>query len=323
MKLAITVITYNRSGCLKQVLDVLSGSMLCNYHITVFDNCSADDTVAVAESFYGNLPNLKVISNKINIGGDANMMRAAELSEGEYTWVLCDDDVIDLSHFDKVLEVIEKGEVDLLHVGAHPDEHWERFAGVTTTPRKLVAQGYPYFKFSSFLPCNIFRTALFQKDMIKAYRNIVNSFPLMPYLINEFEQDKLMHVSKNQIVTATLGSSNYALGNFYYWWMGTSKLLKNKAEVRLAFLDQWRNIDRVHRISGLDILNYLLAEGEDKKAAKEFIRDYLTPEDRLYMFKKRFMGGAYYKIIEQLTLGKKSIIRTIRGEKRGSNPLAG
>lgn len=264
------------------------------------------------------MPNLKVISNKVNIGPDANFLRAVELSEGEYTWVVCDDDTIDLAGFAEVLDVIKKGEVNLIHVGAHPEQSWNKFAGRMHNPQDLVKAGYPFFKFSSFLPNNIFKTALFQKEMIRAYRNIVYSLPHMPFFMDQYEQGHPIYVSQHQIVTATLGSTNYTVSNFYYWWMYTSKLLKNKADVRLMFLDQWRNIDRVYQFSGLDVLNLLLTKGNDKRPVQQFINDYLTFDDKVYMFKKRFMGGAFFDLSTTLTIAKKNLIKTISGDKEGN-----
>lgn len=222
----------------------MKGSVLKNYKITVQNNRSTDDTVAQFEQFYSTFQNefldLKLVTNAYNVGGSVNFMKAIESSKSEYTWVLCDDDFIDASDMEDVFEVLKAGQVDLVHVGAHPEKERTIFAQ-TTTPKQLLEQGYPYFAYSSFMPCNIFRTQLFLNDyLIQAYDNVGNAYPHMPYLFGIYTTNKIMYVSKNQIVTAGMEGQSYSQNKWARWWINTSKLLTTKEDVRAAFFDQFK-----------------------------------------------------------------------------------
>ncbi len=237
--LEIFIVTYNRSAYIKRTLDFLYNSVFRDYDITVLNNCSTDDTVEVLEKLKGDFSSLKVITHKNNIGVCANIARATELSNGLYTWVLCDDDDLDFSDVSDVLHVLNEGKVNLIHVGAHPDIEWH-LGGMSLTPKQLLDKGYHYFKAASFLPCNIFKTERYQKNfLIPGYDNLVNGYPHMPYLYDIYEQDEVVYLSKIQIATARTVGQSYNLDKWFFWWLNTSRLLKSKEDVRLAFFDHF------------------------------------------------------------------------------------
>ncbi|OOQ57065.1 glycosyltransferase family 2 protein [Mucilaginibacter pedocola] len=312
MKLDIFIITYNRSALLKQTLGVFSKSVFANFPIKVLNNRSTEDTLQVAQSFVPAMPNLQIITNKVNIGGDANILRAIELSDGEYTWVVCDDDDINLEALNALADIMDNTTADLIHVGAHK-YNWEKFAGKLDTPRNLVAAGYPYFKFASFIPCTIFKTAAFRGAvLIAGYRNIVNSYPHMPCFFNALEDDKLLYIVPKQVVTASEGSLNYSADALHYWWLNTCKLLKDKAEVRLAFLDQFRNIHAEDRGDGhgLIMLKILIVKEPKGGNAHRFLDTYFTSADKAFIRKRIVSDWIYYNITNPLRAIKKSLTNT-------------
>ncbi|TFZ67414.1 glycosyltransferase family 2 protein [Hymenobacter sp. UV11] len=277
--LGIYVITYNRAENLRQTLNYIDNSRLRDFPITVLNNCSDDNTVAVAESFIGQLPDFKVISNKYNIGLGANFLKTFDLGDYRYTWVLCDDDFISPSDMDDVLQVIQKGEVDLIHVGAHAQKVWP-FGGCTLTPKQLLDKGYPYFKFSSFIPCNIFKTESFiNYSMAKAYGNIVNAYPHMPFLFNMYEQDVELYICKNPLVIANPSNSGYSLETWYNWWMKTCELLSNKEDVRQAYLDQWQSICESNVEDAFRNFSRAKKEFKNKSYFIQFQEKYFNKQD--------------------------------------------
>lgn len=280
-KLSLFIITYNRCELLKRTLSYLASSPLCNYCITVLDNASNDNTSQTVLEFSGQLPNLTIITNKVNVGPNANFLKAFEYSASEYTWVLCDDDVFDLTKFSDVLDVIEKGEVDLIHVGAHKQNIW-LFGGEYKTPRDLQKGGYPFFKFSSFMPCNIYKTKKFNKEyLVQAYNNIGNSYPHMPYAFGIYKANELVYIAKNQIVVADIGGQSYTPKDWFVWWMKTCELLVNKEEVRAAYLEQWKNNDYRNDALGIESVLDAKKMSNNSKYTRRFIEDYFTPMDKM------------------------------------------
>lgn len=282
--LNIFIVTYNRAPLLRRTLGYLAASCLRDFPITVLNNASTDDTAAVANEASAGLSDFKLITHHANVGANANILRAFDHSRARYTWILCDDDIVDLSHFADVLRVLEVGEVDLIHVGAHKQDTWN-LGGVTDSPRNLLAQGYAYFKFSSFTPCNIFKTQTFVKNyLIKGYNNIGNSYPHMPFAFGTYLQDKLIYISKKQLVEAQ-GGQSYSPKDWYLWWMKTCELLKIHSEVRNAYLNQWQDNGYVSDKKGLQSL--LVARKLTKANLDEieyvniFIERYFSVKDRL------------------------------------------
>lgn len=279
--LEIFIITYNRSKLLVETLNQLSNSSLHNYKITVLDNKSTDNTALDAANLVAILPNLTVITNKENIGPNANFLRAFDYSNSKYTWVLCDDDIFDLSHFDDVLSVIEDNKIDLIHVGAHKQERW--VGGIYNTPEQLLLRGYAYFRFSSFMPCNIFRTELFVKEyLVKGYNNAGNAYPHMPYLFSIYSENKNIYVSKQQIVFAQAGQS-YSYKQWYLWWMKTCELLLYPKEVKKAYLNQWPANEFSDPDAGLKSLNHAQTQVDeiDIKYVNYFINRYFNRLDKI------------------------------------------
>jgi len=283
MQLEIVIITYNRASYLENTLNTLCNSNLGTLKITILDNASKDNTLLLCKSFENKFSNFNVITHKHNIGLGANIIRALEISSSVYTWVLCDDDRLELSNFEDVESEIKKGEVDLIHVGGHPQSSWP-FGGKTYAIKNLYKLGYPYFKFSSFLPSNIFKTELFQENfMIAGYNNVTNAYPHMPYLLDLYNTDKFIYVSKHQIVFAKMSGQSYDTANqWFFWWMKTCELLIDKIEVRNAFLDQWKDIYNTNDKGGLDAFYNFLVRYKEDDYVNQFLRKYFTNEDKKY-----------------------------------------
>ena len=234
--LEIIIITYNRAVLLHNTMDALLKSPFKMCHISVLNNASTDNTIEICNSYQNKFPNLTIITNKINIGGNANILRAIETSNGKYTWVLCDDDEYDFSYCDDLIEAIIGEKAELIHVGAHTDVPWN-FGGNINTPRNLLKNGYSFFRFSSFLPCNVFKTESFYPYIISCYNNIVNSYPHMPFFISFYEENKNIYITKNRIVKAVMGYQACPYKDFYLYWLNTALLLKKTSERVIMFRD--------------------------------------------------------------------------------------
>jgi glycosyltransferase involved in cell wall biosynthesis len=210
---------------------------VCN--ITILNNASTDNTLDMCKAYIDKFACLNIITHKFNIGGSANILRAVEISNGKYTWILADDDEYDFSECNDVFEIIISGKVDLIHVGAHADVTWN-FGGRLEMPRNLFKDGYPFFRFSSFIPCNIFKTASFYPYITSGYDNIHNLYPHMPFLVSFFENDKVIYLSKRQIVKAVMGNQEYSNKDFLAGWTNTACLRQTRRERIQVFQDQFK-----------------------------------------------------------------------------------
>lgn len=234
--LSIVLITYNRSALLDKSLDVLLSSPFKDCSITVLDNHSTDDTRNVVLN-YSNHTNLKLVTNVLNIGGNANILRAIEYATKKYIWILADDDTYDFSECDDVIEKICNDDFALLHVGGHKDVLWPQIKYVNVDD--AIKGGFPYFKISSFIPANIINVLAFKEYIIDGYNNIVNSYPHMPFLIGVYKNKLPYYISNRKIVLAEIGAQNYSYLNVVEWWISTAcKYITTKADRRLFIYSQ-------------------------------------------------------------------------------------
>lgn len=238
-KLEIVIITYNRSKLLDNTLVQFLDSPFKDCKITILNNCSTDNTLFVCENYLDKFINIHLITNKVNIGGDANILRAVEIVSSDYIWIVCDDDDYDFSFCDDIIDCIVNDKVDIINIGAHIEDEW-RFGGQLKSVKGFVNAGYPFFKAASFVPNNLFRVSKFVPYIIAGYKNVINMYPHMPYLLSNYSQDNLLYISRNRIVTAGIGAQDYNSKDWAQGWLNTSHLLKKKSDIKQCFFEQWR-----------------------------------------------------------------------------------
>ncbi len=246
-KLEIVLITYNRSKLLENTLNQFLSSPFKDCRITILNNRSTDDTVQICNSFINKFINFKIVTNKFNIGANANIMRALEIIDLDYIWIVCDDDDYDFSYCDDVIDCIINEKAELINMGAHSDSVWS-FGGRNELVKKLYNEGYPYFKASSFLPNNIFKKEAFIPFIISGYNNITNMYPHMPFLLSFYSSNKNIYIAKNRIVTAIISEQVYSQKDVTDGWLNTSCLLKNRLDINRCFFDQRNHKGFTHQI---------------------------------------------------------------------------
>lgn len=232
--LSICIPTYNRASFLERTLGQMTNSPFKNFEIIVSDNNSSDDTETVVKKF----PEVIYKKNPINVGFGANILRVAEYAKGKYLWIIGDDDDYDFSNINDILSILDEGKIGLIHVGAHPDGEW-KFGGTISTPKELLKKGYHFFRYTSFLGCNIIKRKQFQNFVLNGYNNIINGYPHMPALLSFYINNLPIYISQNRIATSISGNQCYNQAQLINWWIGTSKLLPTKSDQNLFFFDQY------------------------------------------------------------------------------------
>lgn len=243
-KLSITIITYNRANLLNETLKEVLNSPFGSCDITILNNASTDNTIEICSNYIENYPNLSIVTNIFNIGGDANILRAFEYASKEYLWILADDDKYNFSYCEDVINHLLEGNIDLIHVGAHTDTEW-KYGGRLSTTKELVKEGYTFFRFSSFLPCNIFKISTIKPYIIDGYKNINNLYPHMPYLLSYYLLNKKIYIAKNRIVNAVIGFQNYKFNFWLNGWVNTSYILNNKKDIHTCIFEQFHTTNSV------------------------------------------------------------------------------
>ena len=225
--LAIFVITYNRAAALDRTLRQLDETPFAACRITVLDNCSTDETPAVCEAQRQRFRHLRVVRHRRNIGLCANYLRVVELSDRLYTWVLCDDDTLDFSNCDDVMEAVTSAKYDLISLGAAAGAMWN--PGLETTADKLVADRQGYFVIGSFVPSLIFKTAHFDSlCVVEGYRNAANLFPHIPFLAKTVRERFSIYVAKSRIIHRNNEVNDFAQLHYLAAWLRSSDNISDR-----------------------------------------------------------------------------------------------
>ncbi len=114
--LTIAVPTYNRAGCLRELLSGLADQLQneSRVELIISDNASPDETPAVVQEFVARGLSIRYIRNKQNIGPDANFLQCFEQARGKYVWLFSDDDLIVPGGLAKILDYCEATDYDLI-----------------------------------------------------------------------------------------------------------------------------------------------------------------------------------------------------------------
>jgi abequosyltransferase len=120
--LTIAIPTYNRAGCLKELLSVLADQLKDEprVELIISDNASPDETPSVVQDFVSRGLRVRYIRNTQNIGADANFLQCFEQALGKYVWLFSDDDLIVPGGLAKILTYCGAAEYDLIWVSAYP-----------------------------------------------------------------------------------------------------------------------------------------------------------------------------------------------------------
>ena len=108
--LSICIPTYNRCDLLIDNLKHLKKIDATKVEIIISDNCSTDETEKEVNIFIknNNLHNYHYYKNSSNIGPDKNFIKALTYSSSKYSILLGDDDIINISFLENLLEYLNE-----------------------------------------------------------------------------------------------------------------------------------------------------------------------------------------------------------------------
>lgn len=201
-KLQIYLVTYNRKNLLENTFRQIfsQDSPIKDFDFTILDNASTDGTSELIDEYAKNYPNIKHIRHPFNIGGNANICRAYEMSAScgkEYAWILCDDDYYDFSNWKEVEESINSGkEIICVADYVFPDE------------KLKTEKAYQIFQLT-FVPAGIFKTGCISDSVLhNMYDNIYTMFQQTCLVLKVINNDGQIFVLSKPIVQNGLFINN-------------------------------------------------------------------------------------------------------------------
>lgn len=108
--LSICIPTYNRAGFLGELLDSIIVQAPEEVEIVISDNASTDGTEAMVRKYMRRFPRIVYRCAPENAGPDRNYLKAVELANGEYCWLMGSDDLVADGAIAKLLRKIDTGD---------------------------------------------------------------------------------------------------------------------------------------------------------------------------------------------------------------------
>jgi glycosyltransferase involved in cell wall biosynthesis len=260
------LITYNRAQELEKTLAAFSELKDRNLILHVLDNCSTDQTPAVVAAWQKKWPGLRYHRNAYNIGGNANILRALELTQSDYSWVIGDDDVWHMAHIDEVITALHMQKASVIRLG------WlvaPEFAGKKILATTLFQQEMFFFASLSMISATIVRRDMMTRHLNWAYQNICYAYPqLVPFIRELSDHPMQVYSVKQALITHTPSQApGYFVGDleWYVAWFRTARFFKNRNHKKAFIAEAVRYMIRPAQGKGRELV-WLLKVALNAKA---------------------------------------------------------
>ena len=94
LRLSICIATYNRGKFIAETLDSILMQIEPGVEVVVVDGASPDNTQEIMASFVSNNPQVRYFREEINSGVDVDFDKAVNYANGEFCWLMTDDDLL-------------------------------------------------------------------------------------------------------------------------------------------------------------------------------------------------------------------------------------
>lgn len=107
IKLSICIATRNRGAYIGETLTSIANQSSDRVEVVILDGASSDNTESIVLSFQSSIKNLHYRKQQANGGVDRDYDAAIGLANGEYCWLMSDDDLLKPRAIAEVLNAIE------------------------------------------------------------------------------------------------------------------------------------------------------------------------------------------------------------------------
>jgi glycosyltransferase involved in cell wall biosynthesis len=200
MQLTVAIPTFNRNAILRANLERLVPQLDADCRLLILDNCSPTPVAdTISDILRESRAPVTLVRHRVNIGGNANVLRTFELCESDWIWVLGDDDA---PHPDAVATIKR-------NITEHPTSRFfnystELFARSRTTvtrgPVELIDRAES-FSNTLFLSTDVFDARVIQAQLRVAYLYAYSNAPHLIALLASLGTDDVCVLSHERIVS--------------------------------------------------------------------------------------------------------------------------
>ncbi len=109
-KISVVLVAYNRGHLLSRTIDSLLAQTVRDFELIISDDCSTDDTEAIARAYERQDARVRYRRNQRNLGMPENLNAGIRAASGEFVANLHDGDVYDPRLLEKWLEALARCE---------------------------------------------------------------------------------------------------------------------------------------------------------------------------------------------------------------------
>lgn len=189
--LTVAIPTYNRTSVLDVVSAIARQELFTEIELLILDNCSDMSVASLLESAgLEHTKNIRVVRNKANIGGNANIIRCVEEATGEWVALMADDDKPLDNYLESIYKAIKEEDAAIIKLGLsnHPSIDMEiRSIGELVEYLKMGSSS----RFGSLVCISntVLNRNLFIKNLKFAYQYITTCMPHLIPLMVGFETE--------------------------------------------------------------------------------------------------------------------------------------
>lgn len=159
--LTIAIPTYNRIPQLKNTLTKLLPQLNDDCFLLIIDNCSDIPVDEYAKELFEQYPNVayEIRRNRVNIGGDSNIIRCFEYCETQWLWTLGDDDELQPNAVEIIFSDINKNpNLVFINYNSPAGNRPNRTKATHSYGREEFLKNIDSFGATIFISCNIYNT---------------------------------------------------------------------------------------------------------------------------------------------------------------------
>lgn len=93
-KVSICIPTYNYANYISETIESILSQNFTDFELVIVDDCSADHTAKIVESYANKDSRINFIANKVNLGMVKNWNYCLDLAQGEYIKFVFGDDLL-------------------------------------------------------------------------------------------------------------------------------------------------------------------------------------------------------------------------------------
>ena len=141
---SVIICTYNGAQYLTQQLASICAQTYTNLEVIIVDDCSVDETFAIAEEFAQKHTYIKCLVNPENMGVNKNMAQGFKLAKGEYICPCDQDDVWEENKIEVLVDLIQAKNCSLVYCDAYLTDEDLNKTGFTEKDKNAFIEGFDY-----------------------------------------------------------------------------------------------------------------------------------------------------------------------------------